>query len=547
MANPASAASDAANESDPWTNSTFALAIAAIMLSQALASFDTAGVATLARSIQVDLGTTLTSIQYGIAGQSLFAAAFMMLAARLGAIAGRTRILVIGLVIRSVGMIIATIAPNALFFFFGRAVLGGIGIAFALVNGVAILGATFTGTRRVKAASAGAAVTAIASIGAPLIAGAFAGSIGWRWFYVVCSFGMFIALALARATPMVAAIAKSEKVDLGGALLAVLSFGCVVFGIQQATPWGFYDVRDAPFTILGKSPAPFIVIIGVILLLAFGWFEHVRRLAGRPVLFDVSMLRNGFVRTGNLALLGFSMILFGMTFLVPVYLQVVQGLSPFQSSLRTVFFGFGALVLAVLLRRIAQRFSLRGIFMITMALILLGLFALAWEIGPLPWGALPVAMFILGLALSATKAPLNVAAQRAVPLEGHGQVSAMNEASWALGGALGVAIIGTILLATLAGGVTHLVLEDPTLSPQAKAVTQMYLDRGVPFVPETQVRTVLEREGLPPSQIDTMARHYETSANLALLFAVGGALVIALVTFGFVRRLPKVDPLAAAT
>ena len=533
---------DPATTPDPWTNRTFYLAVVAIMLSQGLTTFDNAGVSTLARSIQVDLGTTLTGVQYGIAGFLLFSAAFMMVAARLGAIWGRSRMLILGMVIRSVGTIVTAVAPNAMFFFLGRAVLGGIGTSLALVNGVAIFGTIFTGARRLKAASTGAAVAALASIAAPLVAGTVAGSIGWRWFYVICVAISLLGLAFVRLTPKVGATASSESIDLLGALLAVVSFGCIVFGIQQATPWGFFEVRDAPFTVLGKSPAPFIFVVGLLLLIGFGWFEHRRRLVGHPVLFDVRLIQDRFIRNGNLALLGLSSIMFGVTFLVPVYLQVVEGLSPFQSSLRTVFYGLGALTLSVFLPRIARRFAIRAIFTLCLAFIFLGLFTLGWEIGPLPWGATPVGMFLLGLALTVTKSPLNVAAQRAVVVEQRGQVGAMNESAWALGGALGVAIIGTILLATLAGGVNRLVMDDPALSADAKVITQTYLDRGVPFVPQAQVRSVLEREGLPPAEIDRLADHYKTSANLALLFALAGSLFIAIVTFGFVRRLPRHDP-----
>ena len=525
----------------------FALAIATITISQSLAAFDASGVSTLARSIQLDLDTTLTNVQYGIAGQLLFAAAFMMVAARLGAIFGRTRVMVIGTAIRLVGAILVAIAPNAFVFFLGRGVFGGIGIALALLNGLAIVGMSFPADLRVKAASAAAAVTGAMLITAPLVAGTLASTIGWRWFYVICAIALTSALVLSVAMPRVAATAPSESVDLLGALLAVAAFGCVVFGIQQITPWGFWKVRIAPFTILGKSPAPFIIVLGLLLLAAFARFEHGRRHHDKPVLFDLRLLRNRFLRSGSLSMIRFGAVLFGTLFLVPIYLQVIQGLTPFQSSLRTFFYGCGAFILALLFKRLAHRYALRNIFLLTCALIAIGLFALAWEISPLPWGATPIAMFFFGLSLSLTKAPLNVATQRAFPLKEHGQLSAMNESSWSLGGALGVAIIGTILLASLAGGIDERALDDPALSAQSKAITRKYLDAGVPFIPETRVRTVLTNEGLPPDQIDRLVTHYERSANLALLLAIVGSSVITMITVGFVTRLPKKDPEYEAT
>lgn len=93
-------------EPDPWTRRTFALALAPIMLAQGMVIFDTAGVSTMARTIQLDLRTSLTGVQYGIGGQLLFAAAFMMVAARLGAVLGRKKMVIFGVALRILGTIV---------------------------------------------------------------------------------------------------------------------------------------------------------------------------------------------------------------------------------------------------------------------------------------------------------------------------------------------------------------------------------------------------------------------------------------------------------
>ncbi len=527
-----------------WTGRAFYLAIAGIACAQGVVSLDNVGVTILVRTIEVDLDTTLTAVQYGVAGQLLFGAAFMMVAARLGDLLGRTRMFKVGLALRLVGMVVTVVAPNAFVFFLGRAAISGIGTALALVNGLAILGVTFSGANRVKASAALTAGTAATGIVGPLLAGAFAGSIGWRWFYVLCAVLTGTGLIVSRWTPVAPAVDRSQRIDLLGALLAIISFGCVLFGIQQSTPWGLFEVRDAPFTIAGQSPAPFLLILGALLVVGFGWFEHVRRVRGHAVLFDVRILRNHFVRNANLAVMTFGAVLFGVTFLVPVYLQVIQGLSPFESSLRTVAYGIGALVLAFGVTRLTRRFELRGLFSICIGFLALAIFVLGWEIGPLPWGATPLGMFILGCGLSLTKGPLNVATQAAVQPEGRGQVSAVNETSWAIGGSLGVAIIGTILLASLAAGAQGLVNSNTTASPQAREIAQGYIDRGLEFVPEKRVRELLDAQGLEQSDVDILTASYKRSANDALLYALGGAMAITLLGLVFTRRLPRWNPSA---
>ena len=536
---PAATAADGTTE---WPRKRFVLAMAAITFAQGIATFDNAGIGTLARPIQFDLGTTLTAVQYGITGQLLFGAAFVLVASRFGDLFGRTRMLVIGLSLRLIGSIVTATAPNAFIFFLGRAVLGGIGTALALVSGLAIMGIVFIGATRVRASAMLVATTAAMTIAAPLLAGAFASTIGWRWFYVTCTALLAIGLAFTRLTPKVGPSAKSEKIDVIGALLAITALGCVVFGIQQTTQWGLISPRQSPFTIAGMSPVLFIIGLGLLLLVGFTWFEHTRRLAGHAVLFDIRLLRDRFVRTANLAVIGLSSLLFGVMFLVPVYLQIVEGLTPFQSGLRVIFYGLGALTMSMFTSRLSHRLPLRGIFTIAISAAIVSLFLLAWEMSPLPFGATPVGLFILGITLALSKGPLNVSTQRSVTADRRSQVGAVGESAWAMGGALGIAIIGTLLLASLSFGVQRLVVDDANVSPTARAITKSYLDSGLPFVSESRVRTVLGENGLDSQEIETLTDRYTTAADTALLLSLGGALLIALVTFGFIRRLPRKDP-----
>ena len=533
-------------DDDPstWPRRRFLLAIAAILVAQATTSFDNAGITILVRPIQIDLGTTLTSVQYGVSGQLLFGAATVMVASRLGELFGRTRILMVGLVIRAIGAIITAAAPNALVFFIGRAACGGIGTALALVSGMAILGVRFAGPPRARASALIVGAVAVSTIAAPLLAGGFAGSIGWRWFYVICVCMWVVGIALVRYAPNIAASAASERVDLGGALLAVLAFGCLVFGIQQCTQWGLFEARNPPFTIADHSPSPFLIVIGLLLLGCFAWYEHTRRVAGRSILFDIRLLRDRYVRNAHITLSAIGAVLFGVTFLVPLYLQVVQGLSPFEASLRTVAYGVGALVMSLGVARIVATRVLRWINLTCIALLAVGLVLVAWEIGPIPWGAVPAGMFALGLGLSLSKGPMSVATQRAVPVEERGYVTAMSESAWAIGGALGVAVVGTIMLSTLTAGVLDLVRSDARLSTQAQEVVQYHADQGIPLVSISRVQTVLEDAGLPSAEVDTLVDHYASATNDALLWALAGAAIMLVIAIVSALRLPKADPYA---
>ena len=85
-------------------------------------------------------------------------------------------------------------------------------------------------------------------------------------------------------------------------------------------------------------------------------------------------------------------------------------------------------------------------------------------------------------------------------------------------------------------------LSDPRLDPEAKALVQTYLDRGISIVPDTRVRTILTQAQIPQNEIEIMSDHYSAAANRALLAAAAGTGVLALITLGIVLRLPRKDP-----
>lgn len=518
------------------------MSVAALVVSQFVIVVESAGIATMPRAIAVGLHSNLTGVQFSIGGQLLFAAAFMTFAAHLGSVYGRRRIIVVGIVLRIVGTVMMVVAPNMGVFFLGRAVLCGISMACIMVNGLALVGKAFNDESRVRYSAMIAATVGLGFVVGPFIGGAMASTFGWRWFYVVILPLTVIAAVLSPLVPRVDRDATEKSLDLLGAGLAVTSFGCIIFGIQQFTTWGLLTPRSPPFTIIGHSPAPFVVLVGFVLLFSFGQYESRRRRRGRPVVFDTSLLRKRFIRGADLALIGTASVVLGALFLVPVYLQVGQGMGPLATSLRMVFYGLGAFVLSRLYSRISAGRSLRTMFLISSGFAALGALGLVWEIGPIHGGALPLAMGCFGMALSSARPSLQVATQRAVAARERGQVSAMNESAWFLGGALGVAIVGTVLLVTLSVGLERSILRNSAIGPEAEAVSEEFLDRGVAIVSDERVREKLTDAGVSPHDVAIITDHYSHSADTALLAAGLATAVLVVLTGATALRLPRRDP-----
>src|SRR5918994_3399558 len=288
--------------------------------------------------IVADLDTTVQGVQLAITAYTLVMAALMLAGAKLGDIFGRERIFAIGLAVYGTGSLITAVSPNLGVLLFGWSLIEGIGAAMVVPAIVSLVAGIYSGAQRALAfgivgGGAGAAIAA-----GPLIGGWVTTEFSWRYVFAGEVVIVTAILLLRNRLVKSPGLDQPPKLDLVGVLLSALGLGLIVFGILKSSEWGVIEPRGAltvggeAITPFGFSVVPFLILAGLCMLGAFAMWEERRERAGLDALLDRSLLKIDQLRAGLSTLLMQQLILLGMFFVLPVYLQVVLGLDAFETG-----------------------------------------------------------------------------------------------------------------------------------------------------------------------------------------------------------------------
>ncbi|MFF0110520.1 MFS transporter [Streptomyces hirsutus] len=482
-----------------------------------------------------DFDTEVTAIQAVITLYALVMAAFMITGGRVGDILGRRRMFLLGLVVYGVGSALTAVAPTLWVLTLGWSVIEGLGAAMVLPAMVALVAESYRGRDRAVAyAVIGGLAGAGIAVG-PLLGGWVTTYLTWRLVFAG-EVVVVVAVLLCRrviATPV--RTGPPPRLDGVGAVLSAAGLGLGVLGVLQSSTWGWVQPRNPPFTVFGFAPTLFVVGAGVAVLAVFRSWERRRDSRGADPLVHLSLLGRPVLRSGLLTLVSQNLILLGLFFTIPLYLQVVQGFDAFQTGLRLLPVSVTMLVTSLSASPLGRMWGPRRV--VRLALIILAA-AIVWLLATID----PViddaqfagAMALLGVGVGLLASQLGNVIQSGVGEEERSEAGGLQFTAQNLGSALGTALIGSILIGALAHAFTTQVADDPRLSGEARAQVGVSLEAGVSFVSTEQVRSAAERAGLPPSEVDAVADSY-ASAQLdglkAAVLATGGiALASLLVT-----------------
>ncbi len=200
----------------------------------------------------------------------------------------------------------------------------------------------------------------------------------------------------------------------------------------------------------------------------FAWVELRRARAGKFFLFDFDLWRFPAFRYGNLAGTIVSLGEFGLLFVLPLFLQAALGLSAFDTGVIFLSLAIGAFIAAPIAARLANRFGPRRTVSVGMALEAVGILFVALQLGPSVSGLqLVLPLFVYGVGVGLATAQLTSVTLSDIPVEKSGLASGANSTLRQVGSALGIAILGTILLVSLGAGVRSSLADAPGLPPAA--------------------------------------------------------------------------------
>jgi MFS family permease len=492
-----------------------------------------------------DLDTSIQGVQTAITLYTLVMAAFMLLGAKLGDILGRNRAFAIGLAIYGVGSLTTALSPSLAVLLVGWSGVEGLGAVLVIPAIAALTAASYEGRARALAYALLGGIAAVAVAAGPLIGGWVTTEFTWRYVFAGETVVVILILLVRGQIAPAPAPERRPQLDVVGVALSASGLGLMVFAILRSSVWGFVQPRTPPtingteVTPLGFSPVPFMVLGGLAVLWAFAAWERRCARTGRDQLLDMTLLRSAQLRAGLSTMLGQQLVLMGTFFAIPVYLQVVLGLDAFETGKRLLPLSVAMLVFALLGPRIAARRSPRTVAQLGLVAVSLGAIVLLATLDvTLNDTGFKMALALIGAGAGLLASQLgNVIMSSVAPTktsEGGGlQGTAQN-----LGSSLGTAIIGAVLLASLATGFSERITDNPKVPAAARQTIVANAEEGIDIVPVETAEQAAVKGGLTQDQAHAVAADYGDAQLDALRLSLGAVALAALLSLWFTRLLP---------
>jgi EmrB/QacA subfamily drug resistance transporter len=486
-----------------------------------------------------DFDTTVTTIQAVIALYALVMAGLMLTGGKLGDIWGRRRAFTIGLCIYGAGSALTAVSWNVPSLVLGWSVLEGIGAALVMPALVALVAGSFEGRDRAVAYGALGGVAGAGIAVGPILGGWVTTDFTWR---LVFAGEVVVALGILAGTRMIREPTRtglSPSLDWVGSVLSAAGLSLVVFGVLQASNWGWLAPRSSPIEPFGFSLTPFVIAAGGLVLAAFVAWERRREERGLAPLVHFKLLAIAPLRGGISMLLAQNLILMGIFFTVPLFLQIVQGLDALETGVRMLPASVGLFLTALAGSALSKRFAARTLVRAGLLVVLAATLMLLATIEPeLDNASFLTAMGVLGVGMGLIVSQLGNVVQSAVGDADRSEAGGLQNTAQQLGSSLGTALLGAIVISGLIFAFTSNIADDPRVSADVEKQVQVQLSAGGSFVASEQVAAVAKSEGIDVASVDALVENYEDAQLKALKTAFLFAAFLCVASLWTTRRLP---------
>ena len=451
------------------------------------------------------LGASQSQLEWGINSYTLVFAGLLFTFGVVGDRIGRKRMLMIGMAAFGIFSLLTAYSRNPDQLIFARAAMG-LGAAAVMPQTLSIISNVFDPRERARAIGIWATAVGIGVAIGPIVGGLLLAHFWWGSVFLIN-----VPLTAVGVVAILILVPESRnpspgRIDYLGVLLSIVGLVLVVYGIIQGGEKGTWIHWD----VLGAT------VTGLAVLAVFAWWET--RLS-HPSL-DVKLFRDPRLSSAVSAL---GLVFFGMMgalFFLSFYLQSVRGYSPLSAGLLTLPFAAGQMLMAPRSAKLVRRFGTKavaasGLLTVTIALAgyqLLGVSTPIWVLG--------VIFFVQGAGMGSVMPPATEAVMSVVPRERAGSGSALTNTARQVFGALGVAVLGSILAQ---------VYRDQ-LNPHLTALPAAARDAATGSITATQ--TVASQLGSAGARLDSLANGafvhamHVTTVISAVITLVGALVVL---------------------
>ncbi|WP_186322057.1 MDR family MFS transporter [Curtobacterium pusillum] len=386
---------------------------------------------------------------------------------KLSDIFGRRPLYIFGIVVFILGAVLSSMSTSMLMLAGFRAVQG-IGAGALMSLPLAIMGDILAPRERAKYQGYFLAVFGISSVIGPLIGGLLAGSseilwiTGWRWVLLInvpIGIAALVMVLVFLHLPKVhSADDAKPKVDWWGATAVIVTLVPLLLVAEQGRTWGW-----------GSPAAIACYVIGVVGLVALLVIESKM---GDAAIIPLKLFRSGTFSMATVIgfLVGFAM--FGAMLTIPLYLQIVVGLTPTESGFATLPLVGGLMIASITSGQIVARVGRYRIFpVIGTALVSSGYVVLTFMSIDKPLWFLMIGMFLIGLGLGSVMQSLTLASQGSVEARDMGVATSSATFFRQIGGTLGTAVLLSILFSVMPSNILHATADRTDLRSALDAAT----------------------------------------------------------------------------
>ena len=399
---------------------------------------DSAIVVVALPTIDADLGFAEGDLQWVLSAYLLSFGGLLLLGGRAADLLGRRRLFMTGTGLFALASLACGFSGSADVLIAAR-VVQGVAAAIMTPTALSIVTTTFPeGAERNKALGIWAAIGGVGATAAWLVGGPITDGLGWEWIFFI---NVPVALAVVAISPALLGesrdTAHGRRFDVAGAMTITAALVALVYAVVEAPNKGWGDVQT--LGLLAASAA----------LLAL--FAAIEARSAAP-LAPLRLFRSRALVGGNLVLFALGAIAFGMPFILTQYAQQVLHWSPVHFGLASVVMPVTAAIGSVTGQALATKGHLRTIAAVGLALTGLGCALLSQvSVDGTYLGDIFFGLLVFGPGLGATYVAGSIASLAGVTERDAGLASGLNNSSFQIGGAVGVAILSTVVVSEAHG------------------------------------------------------------------------------------------------